>query len=143
MSKRKANQTDVDDLIESLNSSLVLDNNEYDLLMTAFESNITDEDIISIIQASARRYVRYLRAEIFQDYQYIESKINLYLQKYDNTTTTTTSSLEKTFKGMKEIDGLIIAAIDGEVRRKRQRKDRDSESESEYDEFDSDSMHID
>lgn len=142
MSKRKAYESDLDELIESMTSSLVLDNNEYDLLMTAYESKITDIDIVNIIEAAARRYVRYLRAEIFKDYQHIETSINRYLQKHE------TMDLEVTFKDMKEIDGLIIAAIEDEASdcdRKRARMGEcecECECEGEY-EDNYDSMDID
>ena len=86
MTKRKAYQANIDDLLELMNNSLTLDNNEYDLLMTAFNSRITDDNIDSIIRASTRRYVRYLRVDLFQHYQNIEAKINMYLQKNNDTT---------------------------------------------------------
>ncbi|NBP01422.1 MAG: hypothetical protein EBU90_15040 [Proteobacteria bacterium] len=134
MSKRKANQTNIDDLIDSMNNSLILDQNEYDLLMTAYESKLTDANIESIIEAASRRYIRYLRAEIFEDHQYIETKINRYLQ-IQNGVNTPMCNLDERFNRMKEIDGLIVTAIECEFEandKKRQRTDEtDTESESE------------
>jgi len=117
MSKRKANQTNIDDLIDSMNNSLVLDQDEYDMLMIAFESKFTDENIESIIEGSTRRYIRYLRAEIFDDHQHIETKINMYLQIGG-------ANVEERFNRMKQIDGLIVAAIEYECECKANEKKR-------------------
>jgi len=142
MSKRKAYESDIDDLIEFMNDSMVLDSSEYDALMTAFKSKITDKDIENTIQNSGRRYVRYLRAEILAGYRHIETKINMYLQKSNDIT----RHMYIRFLEMKEIDELIVEAIeesDEKHEYKRQRKGNDTDSEYECEQGECDCIEID
>lgn len=129
MSKRTAYEAGIEDeagiecLIESMNNSMILESSEYDILQTAFKSKITDRNIESIIRSSESRYIRYLHAEIFAGFKYIEMKINLYLQKFNNNSS---RHLFIQFLEMKEIDELIVKAvevIDNKKNFKRQKKE--------------------
>lgn len=104
--KRKGGQA-VDELTKMIGESLtIMENREYEILMRAYRSKITDDDLIDVLDEASDRFSRYLESINFERYPMIEKGINKFFQLDVRTNKT------RAFDVMKRIDRLILGAID-------------------------------
>lgn len=118
---------EVDDLISGFDNFNVMENAEYELLVEAFESKITQKNINEIIKRSYERYTRYIENIKFDEIEDLQELIVEYLEKVDNGSFT----LSERFACMKEIDMYLLKLINDVKKNKKQKREQNEDIEME------------